>query len=89
MGTGGCRDALECGFDRSPRTHDLVDGVLSEAEALHLVQKQLLERTPSRLREQTAEEAEALYDDQVKTWGCPFEWLMPANWRSAWEESQN
>ena len=31
-----------------------------EAEALHLVQKQLLERTPSRLREQTAEEAEAL-----------------------------
>lgn len=36
-----------------------------------------------------AEEAEALYDDQVKTWGCPFEWLMPANWRSAWEDSQN
>jgi len=27
------------------------------------------------------EEAKELYVEQMNTWGCPFEWLMPEGWK--------
>jgi len=32
---------------------------------------------------QDEEEAKDLYMDQEAAWGCPFEWLMPAGWKSS------
>lgn len=31
---------------------------------------------------QDTEEAKELFADQMETWGCPFEWLMPEGWKS-------